>query len=87
MAAEAFDPANIAPLVAVLAAEGCPFNGQVFSMCGPVVGLYGGWSIAEEVRADSRWTAESLRAAMAGMPRSVPVRDQGLVFMDLAGLT
>jgi NAD(P)-dependent dehydrogenase (short-subunit alcohol dehydrogenase family) len=87
MAAEAFDPANISPLVAVLAAEGCPFTGQVFSVCGPTVGLYGGWSIAEEVRADGRWTAESLRAAMGALPTTVPVRDQGVVLMDLAGLT
>jgi len=51
-----FDPENISPLVAVLASETCPFNGQVFSVYGGSVGIYGGWSIAEEVSTDDRWT-------------------------------
>src|ERR1700730_9752357 len=41
-----FDPENISPLVAVLASETCPFNGQVFSVYGGSVGIYGGWAIA-----------------------------------------
>ena len=45
-----FDPENVSPLVAVLAAETCPFNGQVFSVYGGSVGIYGGWSIADERR-------------------------------------
>ena len=71
-----FDPENVSPLVAVLAAETCPFNGQVFSVYGGSVGIYAGWSIAESVVTDDRWTAESLAAAMDKLPRTVEVNSQ-----------
>jgi len=71
-----FDPENVSPLVAVLAAETCPFNGQVFSVYGGSVGLYAGWSIAESVETDDRWTAETLAAAMDKLPRTVEVHSQ-----------
>jgi NAD(P)-dependent dehydrogenase (short-subunit alcohol dehydrogenase family) len=71
-----FDPENISPLVAVLASETCPFNGQVFSVYGGSVGIYGGWSIAEEVSTDDRWTPESLASAMDSLPRTVEVNSQ-----------
>ncbi len=71
-----FDPENVSPLVAVLAAETCPFNGQVFSVYGGTVGIYGGWSIAESVETDDRWTADSLAAAMDKLPRTVEVNSQ-----------
>jgi NAD(P)-dependent dehydrogenase (short-subunit alcohol dehydrogenase family) len=71
-----FDPENVSPLVAVLAAENCPFNGQVFSVYGGSVGIYGGWSIAESVEAEDRWTVETLAAAMDKLPRTVEVNSQ-----------
>src|ERR1700731_2206419 len=71
-----FDPENVAPLVAVLAAEDCPFNGQVFSVYGGSVGIYGGWSIAESVDTDDRWTPEYLASAMDSLPRTVEVNSQ-----------
>jgi NAD(P)-dependent dehydrogenase (short-subunit alcohol dehydrogenase family) len=71
-----FDPENVSPLVAVLAAETCPFNGQVFSVYGGTVGIYAGWSIAESVDTDDRWTAETLAAAMDKLPRTVEVNSQ-----------
>ena len=71
-----FDPENVSPLVAVLASEGCPFNGQVFSVYGGSVGIYAGWSIAESVDTDDRWTAESLASAMDTLPRTVEVNSQ-----------
>jgi NAD(P)-dependent dehydrogenase (short-subunit alcohol dehydrogenase family) len=71
-----FDPENVSPLVAVLAAETCPFNGQVFSVYGGSVGIYAGWSIAETVETDDRWTVESLAAAMDKLPRTVEVNNQ-----------
>jgi NAD(P)-dependent dehydrogenase (short-subunit alcohol dehydrogenase family) len=76
MGKHVFDPENISPLVAVLAAETCPFNGQVFSVYGGSVGIYGGWSIAEEVSTDDRWTPESLASAMESLPRTVEVNSQ-----------
>jgi NAD(P)-dependent dehydrogenase (short-subunit alcohol dehydrogenase family) len=71
-----FDPENVSPLVAVLATETCPFNGQVFSVYGGSVGIYGGWSIAESVETDDRWTAETLAVAMDKLPRTVEVNSQ-----------
>jgi NAD(P)-dependent dehydrogenase (short-subunit alcohol dehydrogenase family) len=71
-----FDPENVSPLVAVLASEGCTFNGQVFSVYGGSVGIYAGWSIADSVDTDDRWTAESLATAMDKLPRTVEVNSQ-----------
>src|SRR6202034_4245223 len=51
-----FDPENVSPLVAVLASEGCPFNGQVFSVYGGSVGIYSGGSIAHPASTDVRCT-------------------------------
>jgi NAD(P)-dependent dehydrogenase (short-subunit alcohol dehydrogenase family) len=71
-----FDPENVSPLVAVLASEGCPFNGQVFSVYGGSVGIYAGWSIADSVDTDDRWTAQTLATAMDKLPRTVEVNSQ-----------
>jgi NAD(P)-dependent dehydrogenase (short-subunit alcohol dehydrogenase family) len=76
MGKHVFDPENISPLVAVLASAACPFNGQVFSVYGGSVGIYGGWSISEEVSTDDRWTPETLAAAMDKLPRTVEVNSQ-----------
>ncbi|MGP0032528.1 MAG: SDR family oxidoreductase [Acidimicrobiales bacterium] len=76
MGKHVFDPENVSPLVAVLASATCPFNGQVFSVYGGSVGIYAGWSIAEEVTTDDRWTPETLAAAMASLPRTVEVNSQ-----------
>ncbi len=76
MSASVFDPENISPLVACLAAETCPFNGQVFSVYGGSVGIYAGWSIDEEVTTEGRWKVDELAAAMEKLPRSVKVNDQ-----------
>ena len=71
-----FDPENVSPLVAYLASETCPFNGQVFSVYGGSVGIYAGWSIAEEVSTDGRWQLDELAAAMERLPRTVEVNSQ-----------
>ena len=76
MSSTVFDPENISPLVAVLASETCRFNGQVFSVYGGSVGIYAGWSIAEEVETDTRWTPDALAAALEKLPASVEVNDQ-----------
>ena len=80
-----FDPENVSPLVAVLAAETCPFNGQVFSVYGGTVGIYGGWFIAESVDTDDRWTAESLSVAMDKLPRTVEVNTQMTALVKAMG--
>ncbi len=57
-----YDPANISPLVAYLAAADCPFTGGVFHVGGNEVGLYGGWSLTEDriLAADGRWSVADL---------------------------
>jgi len=59
-----WDPANISPLVAYLSTADCPFTGGVFHVGGNEVGLYGGWSLADEdiIVADGRWTVADLQA-------------------------
>ena len=79
-----FDPENISPLVAALAAEGCPFNGQVFSVIGGSVGIYAGWSIAEQVSNDTGWTVDGLIEAMGKLPTKVEVNSQMAVLGSLA---
>jgi NAD(P)-dependent dehydrogenase (short-subunit alcohol dehydrogenase family) len=76
MGSATFDPENISPLVACLAAGTCPFNGQVFSVYGGSVGLYAGWSIAEEVTTDGAWEVDRLAEAMEGLPRTIEVNNQ-----------
>lgn len=69
-----FDPANVAPLVAALAAADCPFTGQVFSVYGGTVAQLGGWPTMEEVSSSERWTVPALAEAMQTLPRTVDVR-------------
>ena len=76
MSQSMFDPGNISPLVAVLASDACDFTGQVFSVYGQTVGIYAGWSVAQEVTAETPWTADELLEAMRSLPRSVEVKSQ-----------
>jgi NAD(P)-dependent dehydrogenase (short-subunit alcohol dehydrogenase family) len=76
MGAQVFDPENVSPLVAVLAAETCPFNGQVFSVYGGSVGIYSGWSIVDSVDTDDRWTVDSLAQALDKLPHTVETNSQ-----------
>ena len=58
-----WDPANISPLVAYLATEGCPFTGAVFHVGGNEIGLYDGFRLpdGQVIAADGRWTVEGLQ--------------------------
>lgn len=58
-----YDPANISPLVAYLSTADNPFTGGVFHVGGNEVGLYGGWSLADEdiLATDGRWTVADLQ--------------------------
>jgi NAD(P)-dependent dehydrogenase (short-subunit alcohol dehydrogenase family) len=65
---DAFDPANISPLVAYLATERCPFSGQVFSVSGGRVAHDTGWVMDERFEKDGRWTITELDAALKDLP-------------------
>ncbi|MCP3990144.1 MAG: SDR family NAD(P)-dependent oxidoreductase [Actinomycetia bacterium] len=59
---DVYDPANVSPLVAYLASADCPFSGGVFHVGGNEVGLFDGWSLADEnvLVTDGRWTPQEL---------------------------
>jgi NAD(P)-dependent dehydrogenase (short-subunit alcohol dehydrogenase family) len=54
-------PANVAPFVIWLAAEGCPMpSGNVFGVAGDRVDLYRSWSRVAAIEAGHRWTLDEL---------------------------
>lgn len=73
---DAWDPANVSPLVAWLATGTCTANGQMLMIRGGRIDVYDGWSVRETHEHDGRWTPASLDAALgalpAGPPRLVP---------------
>ncbi len=67
-----YDPANVAPLVAFLVDERCPFTGQVFNAQGGDVILYEGWTVHEAFYKKERWTVDELKAALSKLPPGPP---------------
>jgi NAD(P)-dependent dehydrogenase (short-subunit alcohol dehydrogenase family) len=63
-----WDPANISPLVALLAGEKCAITGKTFFVQGGKVAVYQSWTIANSVTRSSRWTIVELDEALADMP-------------------
>jgi NAD(P)-dependent dehydrogenase (short-subunit alcohol dehydrogenase family) len=67
-----YDPANVAPMVAYLAEENCPFTGQVFNVQGGDVALYEGWTVKESFRSERTWTVEELASTLSHLPSGPP---------------
>jgi NAD(P)-dependent dehydrogenase (short-subunit alcohol dehydrogenase family) len=61
---DVWDPANISPLVAYLAAEDCPLNGKVLFIQGGKVQLFQPWTLTEAIEKDGRWTVAELQQEM-----------------------
>ncbi len=57
---DAFDPANVSPMVAYLATADCPFTGETFIVFGATVQRVQTWSLGENIEQGSRWTIEEL---------------------------
>jgi hypothetical protein len=72
----ALNTERISPLVAYLAMADCPFTGQTFSVDGGGIGIYQGWSIADDITVDDISTVADLAVAMDKLPRRVKVRNQ-----------
>jgi len=53
-------PANVAPVVAWLAAAGGTVTGRVFGVHGGTVQLYQPWSVEAEIEKDGRWSPAEL---------------------------
>ena len=62
-----WDPANISPLVAYLATAACPVNGKVFFVQGGKVSVMTGWTMAETIEKDDRWTVAELEQEMKAL--------------------
>ncbi|PWW63399.1 SDR family oxidoreductase [Actinokineospora spheciospongiae] len=62
---DAFDPANIAPMVAYLATEKCPFTGKVFSVQGGAISELRGWRGERTVETDGPWTVAGIDEQLA----------------------
>ena len=61
---DAWDPANVSPVVAWLATADCPATGQVFYVHGGTVKVFSPWSIGAGVERDGRWTVADLAAQL-----------------------
>jgi NAD(P)-dependent dehydrogenase (short-subunit alcohol dehydrogenase family) len=57
---DAWDPANVSPLVGYLATEDCPFTGKTFFIQGGQVQYFQPWSLTKEIDRQSRWTIAEL---------------------------
>ncbi|MFI5953915.1 SDR family oxidoreductase [Cryptosporangium sp. NPDC051539] len=67
-----WDPANVSPLVAWLAAPDCRLSGQVFVVVGGHIGWQQGWSEARTFDKAGRWTVDELREALGELPAGAP---------------
>jgi NAD(P)-dependent dehydrogenase (short-subunit alcohol dehydrogenase family) len=57
---DAFNPANISPLVAYLATEKCPHNGKVFGVQGGSIQELSGWHMTRTTETDGPWTIDEI---------------------------
>ncbi len=61
---DVWDPANVSPLVAYLAAESCPATGKVFLVQGGKVQTFQPWTLTEMIDKNDRWTVAELQSEM-----------------------
>lgn len=62
---DAFSPANIAPMVAYLATEKCPFTGKIFSVQGGAISELTGWDARRTIENEGPWTVTGLDEQLA----------------------
>ncbi len=62
---DVWDPANISPLVAYLAAADCAFNGATFFVQGGTVRIVKSWDFGDGVEQNERWSVSALAEALA----------------------
>jgi NAD(P)-dependent dehydrogenase (short-subunit alcohol dehydrogenase family) len=60
-----WDPANISPLVAYLATEGCPATGRVFFVQGGTIRAFQNWTMTDTLDKKDRWTVAELQSEMS----------------------
>ena len=69
---DAWDPANISPIVGYLLTADCPVTGGVFHVGGNEVGLFEGWKLDHVLNADGRWTIEELQKEVPSLLEGRP---------------
>ncbi|MFM7271371.1 MAG: SDR family oxidoreductase [Actinomycetes bacterium] len=61
---DAWNPANVSPMVAYLATADCPFTGEAFLVQGDTVQRFQPWKLSEKItNNEERWTVAQLQAA------------------------
>ena len=83
---DAWDPANVSPLVAYLSTANCPITGGVFHVGGNEVGLFQQWTLVDKINTDGRWTVEGLAAEAKRLVQDRPTLvSGGSTVADLTG--
>jgi NAD(P)-dependent dehydrogenase (short-subunit alcohol dehydrogenase family) len=70
---DAYDPANVSPLVVWLAGEECDVTGRVFEVEGGTLSVADGWQHGPAVSKDSRWDIDEVGAAVHELISTAPV--------------
>ena len=60
-----WDPANVSPIVAHLAAADCSLNGRMLFVQGGTIRFMEGWHFTDTVEKERRWSVDELPAALA----------------------
>jgi NAD(P)-dependent dehydrogenase (short-subunit alcohol dehydrogenase family) len=64
---DVWDPANVSPVVAYLATEDCPHNGEVFYVQGGTVKFFQNWTMTKMLEKHDRWTVDELAKEMPSL--------------------
>lgn len=62
---DAFSPDNIAPVVAYLASDECPFTGRVFAVQGGAISNMARWQISETTETEGPWEIDDIHKRMS----------------------
>jgi len=71
---DAWDPANISPLVAYLASDLCPYTGKVFFVQGGKVQYFQPWTLTNEIDKGDRWSVAELAEKMPSIVEGAGAR-------------
>ena len=64
---DVWNPANVSPLVAYLATEGCPLTGRVLFVQGGQVRVFQPWTMTDTLEKNDRWTVDELAKELPGL--------------------
>jgi NAD(P)-dependent dehydrogenase (short-subunit alcohol dehydrogenase family) len=64
---DAWDPANVSPLVAYLSTADCPLTGKTFFVQGSRVSLMTPWAMGETFDNNDRWTVDGLASQLKSL--------------------